>query len=73
MSLLKMSNPAPITIDDRVAYAQPGAALHGIFQDIANDLRDNGLTSTGARTVSIQGSLKDIAKKITVSDMPKAK
>jgi hypothetical protein len=58
-------------IDDRVGFAQPGSLLNYIFQDITEDLRENGsTTSTTTRSISLQGSLKDIAKKITVAEVP---
>jgi len=49
---------------DRVLYKHPGTALNDLYQDAVTALR------LGNSRVSEVGSLKAIAKKILISDLP---
>jgi len=49
---------------DRVLYKHPGTALNDLYQDAVTALR------LGNTKISEAGSLKAIAKKILISDLP---
>jgi len=51
---------------ERVKYKHPGTALNDLYQDAVTALR----VGAGSGTVSEVGSLKAIAKKILISDLP---
>jgi hypothetical protein len=53
---------------DKVEYQKPAKALHHFYQDVVGALR-----SSPGKLVQVtqKGTLKDIAKKILVSPVPK--